>query len=195
MAGITTVRIRIKGFTPLLMHSDRLADPLLPETKAFKRVSAKRTKTDADYEEMARREYEAALYFGDDGRICVPGRNLMKCFIEGARVTKSGPKVERGLVVAGDFPLEYEGPVDPEKLYEDRAFVSRMTVKVGTARTVRCRPIFRAWGLTADAMSDSSVLSVEELGDIVRNAGALIGLGDYRRGGGFGRFEAEVTAV
>mgnify|MGYP000700418534 CR=1 FL=1 len=44
--AVIDVRIDITGMTPLLMHSDRLADPLLPESKAFKRVTSKRTKTD-----------------------------------------------------------------------------------------------------------------------------------------------------
>jgi hypothetical protein len=194
--AVIDVRIDITGMTPLLMHSDRLADPLLPESKAFKRVTSKRTKTDADYEDMARMEYLAGLYTDPDtGAVSIPGRNLMKCLIEGARVTKSGPKVERGCVIGADFPLGYNGPTDPEKLYADKNFVSRMTVKVGTARTIRCRPIFRSWTLTATGIIDEAVLSADELSDIARNAGSLVGLGDYRKGGGFGRFSAVVTAT
>ena len=193
--AIINVQINITGVSPMLMHSDRLADPLLPETKAFKRVTGKRSKTDSDYEDMARMEFEAGLYLGADGSVCIPGRNLVKCLIEGARVTKSGPKIERGLVLGAEFPLAYQGPSDPAKLYADKNFVSRMTVKVGTARTVRCRPMFRSWSLLATGIIDEAVLSVEELGDIAGNAGALIGLGDYRKGGGFGRFEAIVSAA
>lgn len=193
MTEIIPIRIDITGITPLLMHSDQLADPLLPETKVFKRVSGKRTKTDADYEDMARMEFLAAIYLNSDGRVCIPGRNIMKCLIEGARITKNGPKIERGLVMGAEFPLTYQGPSDPESLYANKNFVSRMTVKVSTARTIRCRPQFRSWELSATGIIDPSVLSVEELDDIARNAGALIGLGDYRKGGGFGRFEAVVT--
>lgn len=193
--AIVNVQLDITGVSPMLMHSDRLADPLLAETKAFKRVSGKRTKTDSDYEDMARMEFEAGLYLGANGKVCIPSRNIMKCLIEGARVTKSGPKIERGLVLGAEFPLIHPGPDSPAKLYADKNFVSRMTVKVGTSRTVRCRPIFRRWELTATGIIDEAVISVEELGDIASNAGALIGLGDYRKGGGFGRFEATVKAA
>jgi hypothetical protein len=187
------VTIDITGTTTLLMHADTLADPLAPETKAFKKTSGKRVKTDDDHLEMARLEYLAGLYVVDGLGIAVPSRNLTKCLIEGARITKSGAKVERGLTMtATDFPLVYDGPTDPEELQRNRRFVSRMTVKVGTARTVRCRPQFIDWAFTATAMVDPTVLSPDELGDIASNAGQMIGLGDYRKGGGFGRFSAVV---
>jgi hypothetical protein len=189
------VEIEIKGDTALLMHADILADPLAEVTKAFKRVSGKRTKTDADHEEMAWQEFRAGLYV-EGGIVSLPNRNIMKCLIEGARVTKSGAKVERGVTITGtSFPLEYDGPVTAEDLYADRNFRSRMTVKVGTAKTIRCRPIFRQWELTATAIIDPAIINLEELQDIAVNAGALIGLGDYRRGGGFGRFSTVVRAV
>lgn len=187
------VRIDITGTSKLLMHNDTLADPLDPRSKAFKKISGKRAKTDTDYEEMARLEFLAGLYLGETG-IVLPYPNVMKCLIEGARMSKSGPKVERGVTIAGgDFPLLYDGPEDPEELYLDKRFVSRMTVKVGMARTVRCRAIFPQWAVNVDAIIDPAVVSPEELGDIADNAGAFIGLMDYRKGGGFGRFNATVT--
>ena len=189
------VRIGITGDTALLMHADTLADPLAEVTKAFKKVSGKRTKTDADHEEMAWQEFRAGLYI-EDGRVCIPNRNIMKNLIEGARVTKSGPKVERGVTITGSaFPLEYDGPSDPAGLYADKNFVSRMTVKVGQARTVRCRPVFRQWSVTATALIDPAIIDLDDLQEIASNAGALIGLGDYRKGGGFGRFSAVVKGA
>lgn len=188
------VQIDITGETALLMHADTLADPLAEVTKAFKRVSGKRTKTDADHEEMAWQEFRAGLYL-EDGKVVIPNRNIMKNLIEGARVTKSGPKVERGVTITGSsFPLIYDGPSDPAALYADKNFVSRMTVKVGQARTVRCRPLFRQWSVSVTALIDPAIVSVDELADIAANAGALIGMGDYRKGGGFGRFTATVKA-
>ncbi len=187
--------VELTGKSGLLMNQDTLADPLHPKTKAFKRISGKKTKTDADHEEMARLEYMAELYADEDGVVSIPGRNIMKCLVDGARVTKSGAKVERGLSMYGAwFPLDYKGPTTPESLYADKNFVSRMTVKVGVKRVVRCRPIFRRWGLVAHVLVDPAVLSLEELQDIATTAGQLIGLGDYRRLGGFGRFDAKVSA-
>lgn len=191
-----TVEIEMQGLTPLLMHSDVLSDPLSEETKAFKRVSGKRTKTDADHEAMAEMEYLAGLYLDGDGQVVIPGRNVTKCLIEGARITKSGAKVERGLaLMAAEFPLVHDGPATAGALYRDKRYVSRMTVVVMRSKTVRCRPIFRHWSVAASVMVDETVLSIEELGDIARNAGQMIGLGDYRKGGGFGRFRSVVRAT
>lgn len=186
--------IRIDGIAKLLMHNDTLADPLLPETKEFKKISGKRAKTDADYEEMARLEFAAGLYVSD-GRVVIPSQNIMRCLIEGARINKMGPKIERGLNLVGTtFLLEYDGPKDIDGLYADRKnWVNRMTVKVGTSRTVRCRPQFPQWALTVPAVLDDSVLDLDDLRQIAENAGAFIGLGDFRKGGGFGRFNATVT--
>lgn len=188
-----TATLNITGTTPLLMHADTLADPLSPEYKEMRKVSAKRVKTDEDHETMARLEWVAGLYTGTDGAPCIMGRNVMKCLIEGARVTKSGPKIERGLVVTGqDFPLVYEGPRDVGGLFADKRFVSRMTVKVGQARIMRCRPMFKVWGARVGVLIDPKIISVDDLREIAADAGALIGLGDYRKGGGFGRFLVEV---
>lgn len=190
-----TVQIDITGDTALLMHADTLADPLLPETKEFKKVTGKKTKTEADHEAMARMEFLASLYL-DDGQVVIPNRNIMKNLIEGARVTKMGPKVERGVTItAAFFPLQYKGPRDPEGLYADKNFVSRMTVKNQMSRVVRTRPIFRQWAVGVSALIDPAVVSVDDLQEIASNAGALIGLGDYRKGGGFGRYSATVKAL
>ena len=48
------VRLTLTGVEPLLMHSDRLSDPLDPHAMALREVSSKRKKTDDDHREMAR---------------------------------------------------------------------------------------------------------------------------------------------
>jgi hypothetical protein len=64
------------------------------------------------------------------------------------------------------------------------------SVKVGRVRVMRCRPHFREWGLTADGWLDEDQLNADELRVIVKDAGRLVGLGDWRPR--FGRFNAEV---
>ena len=190
------VKIEITGTMPLIMHGDTLADPLHPLTKEFKRVSGKRSKTDEDHEAMARMEFLAALYQDASGAICIPAANIKKCLIEGARVTKSGPKVERGVTLHGvDFPLVHSGPADPDDLYDTGEFVDRRSVKVGTARTMRVRPYFRDWSLEVECVIDPTVCSLDDLETIAQNAGNLIGLGDHRKIGGYGRFTTVVTKV
>ena len=191
------IKITVTGETPLIMHADTLADPIHVLTKEFKKVSGKRTKTDEDHEKMARMEFMAALYKDPaTDLLLIPGANIKKCLIEGARTTKSGPKIERGLVLQGtEFPLIHAGPKDLDDLYDDKDFQDRRSVKVGTARTMRVRPIFKKWGIDVLCTIDPAVCSLDDLEEIAENAGKLIGLGDHRKVGGYGRFKTVVTKV
>ena len=188
------IKLEVVGQTAMLMHADLLADPLDPATKEMKRYSGKSKKTDEDHETMARLEFHAGLYRDDTGQVVIPAPNLLKCLIEGARVSKRGPKIERGVAVgATSFPLDYQGP-PADQLYAHGGFVSRMSVRVGQTKVMRVRPRFPAgWRFVAPLLVDESVINPEELAEIAQTAGALIGLGDYRKAGGFGRFATRVV--
>lgn len=189
-------RIEITGEVPLLMHADTLTDPLSEAAKEMKKVSGKRTKTDEDHETMSWLEFQAGLYTSPTGEVALPSTNIMKSFVEGGRITKSGAKIERGVTLLGvHFPVQYDGPRSAASLFKDKQFVDRRSVKVGAARVMRTRPIFRQWALTVEAFADPKVCSGEDLSDIVDDAGHLVGLGDHRKIGGYGRFKAKVTPI
>lgn len=188
------VRLEIKGTAPLLLHNIRLANPLDPIAKAMKAISSKRTKTDDDYEQMARFEFEGGLYVSPVLGPFLPGANIEKSIVEGARVTKQGKQVERGLfVLDNEVPIIYQGPRTAEGLWADENFRSVMAVKVGQARVMRTRPMFRSWALDVDAEVDPGLLSVEQVQDLATQAGAMVGLGDYRPR--YGRFEVNVATI
>lgn len=184
--------ITITGTHPVIMHSARLSDPLDPIAKAIKEVSSKRTKTDDDHLEMARLEFIGSLYCGDQTGPYMPGENLQRCLVDAAKINKLGVKATRGIFIATDYnALQYEGPRDILGLWADEQFRTRDSVKVGMARVMRCRPIFRNWSFTAEGILDTEQLNLADLRNIANNAGRLIGLGDWRPR--FGRFTAEVT--
>jgi hypothetical protein len=54
---------------------------------------------------------------------------------------------------------------------------------------MRYRPIFRNWSLSATVMVNEDVVNLNEVKKALVDAGALIGLGDYRPR--FGRFNVE----
>lgn len=191
------VRIILTGTKPLLMHADTTVDVLSAPAKAIKAITSKGTKkTDSDIERMGEIEFHAGLYLDDHGTVVVPGANIFKALIDGGRLTKSGPKIERGLTLAGiEFPLIYDGPQDAAGLYANKRFVDRRSVGNQRARVMRVRPIFREWAVEAEGYIDPAITGVDSLADIAHDAGNLIGLGDYRKAGGFGRFDAQVTAL
>lgn len=185
--------ITFTGTAPLLMHNSRLSNPLDPATKAVKKVTGKRNKTDEDHEQVARLEFTGGLYLDPDVGPYIPGENIARCLVDGAKLTKMGVKVTRGVFIATDVnPLAYNGPRDDEGLWKAN-FRHMASVKVGTARLMRCRPWFPEWKVQAEGILDPSVLELDDLASIADNAGSLIGLGDWRPR--FGRFTAVVERV
>lgn len=182
--------ITLTGTAPLLMHNSRLSNPLDPATKALKKVTGKRNKTDDDHEQIARLEFAGGLYLDPDVGPYIPGENIARALVDGAKLTKMGVKVTRGVFISTDVnPLAYDGPRDEQKLW-DAGWRHMASVKVGTNRTMRCRPWFPKWKVQADGVLDPSVLELDDLAAIADNAGSLIGLGDWRPR--FGRFTATV---
>ena len=187
-------RIRITGTAPLLMHSSRLSDPLNDATKALKKVTAKRQKTDEDHADIARLEHAGSLYIDPDVGPYLPGENISRALVDGARLTKQGIKVQRGVLIATDTnPLSYRGPRTVAGLWDDANFRHMASVKIGTSRTMRCRPVFREWTTEAEGVLDASLLDLADLQAIATTAGQMIGLGDWRPR--FGRFTAVVERV
>lgn len=186
--------ITIAGTGALLMHSARLSNPLDPVAKSMKRITGKRVKTDSDYEELARLEHMGSLYMDPDVGPYIPGENIQRCLVDAAKVTRSGVKVTRGVFISSDVnPLSYKGPRDVEGLRKDENFRMVTSAKVGMVRVMRCRPVFRAWRTQAMGIIDTSILSFDELGEIVTTAGTMIGLGDWRPR--YGRFTGSVEKV
>lgn len=180
--------LRIKGTSPLMMHSDKLANPLHPATKLHKELTSKRKKTDEDHLAIARSEFIAGAYFDEGAGFFVPGANFDATFLAGAKLQKLGTHWKRGAVVMTDRAnLHFSGPATPELLWEDQRFVDCRGVKVGQAKVMRYRPIFLEWGADLEVAINVDVLNIEEAKKAIDDAGMLIGVCEYRPR--FGRFE------
>ena len=189
-----TVRLTLTGTAPLLMHNSRLSNPLDPATKALKSVTSKRSKVDDDHEEIARLEFIGSLYFDPEAGPYIPADNIWRCLFDAAKKYKKGVRVKEALFVSSDInPLAYRGPRDAAQLWADENFRLLSSVKVGTARTMRCRPMFRQWAVEAEAIIDTALLDVAEVRQIAETAGQIVGVGDWRPR--YGRFTAEVQEV
>ena len=190
-----TLKIDCTGLSPILMHSDRAADPLSKEAQWLSELSVKRQKTEAEIIELARREYHCSLYLDPAGRPTIPVDNVHSCLYAAAKRRKEGPLFSGSFTVSG-VRFDYAGPDDPDALWKaQETFVDRRSVKVGTSRVIRTRAIFPEWSLTIAAEHDPEVADLFHIRQWAEIAGSRIGLGDYRpqRGGLFGRFEAKVT--
>ena len=184
------IKLKIKSTTPMLMHSDRFANPLDPATKAHKALTSNRKKTDDVHEAIARSEYIGALYIDRDGPF-LPSFNLDSCFVEAAKMQKLGKHAKRAMMVMEDkIYLKYDGPRDANEMVADPRFVDARSVRVGMARLTRYRPRFNDWEAQCSLAVDTDQINENEVRVILENAGRLVGVGDFRPK--FGRFTVEV---
>lgn len=188
------------GGTALIMHNERLADPLDTFTRALGEVSKKRNKTIEDHLEIGRREFLGGLYttpisgpgtleMNSDGSVtngvphtpCLPAWNVIRCLQDGATRQKRGKDVQRGITPLTEHAtLIYEGPDDPEDLWRSGSFSLRKTVGVQRSRTVRTRPVFVDWQSELTVEVDLAIFDIDTLEKAWRDAGLYAGIGDMR---------------
>lgn len=190
---IKQFKVTVTGTMPLLMHSERLSDPQDEYSKAMKKISGKRNKTDDDHDDMARLEFLGGLYLNSKGVPYIPSFNLHACLVEAAKINKNGKNVKAFVSVTGEGgTLTYKGPKNAEKLADKPEFRDRRSVRVGTARVMRTRPRFNQWAAEFDVEFETTGLDEETVRDIIYRAGR-IGLGDFRQF--FGKFDSIIEEV
>jgi hypothetical protein len=191
-----TVQVLATGTKALLMHNSRLANPMNEHSKKMAALTGKRGKTDDDRETLARVEFEGSMYFDPEIGPYVPASSVFRCLVDGARLSKLGKHIERGVTLSDiQFPLLYNGPRDIDGLWNggNPQFVDQQVARVGTQKVVRTRPIFREWAFEFGAMLDPEVIDFEQFQQAARQAGKMCGLGDYRMF--YGRFDVVVKKV
>ena len=177
------------GFRPLVMHNGLLADRSNPYVIAKKPILAKKTKmNDSDYAQLDRLEWEGGLYWSDELGLVIPSDNIERCIQLGAQKSRIGKDVQAAVFcVEPEYKLEYNGPKTKDELYADDRFKLRKGVCVQKARVIRLRPMIpTGWKLAFELEYDDSVVDAKSIWKAAEDAGALIGLGDWRPK--FGRF-------
>lgn len=185
-----SLKVRLTGASPLLLHNGQLADPLNPYAKQMKAVSGKRNKTDDDFQKLADLEYEGSLYVNDDGVVILPGALLEGAITGAAKKQRMGKVMQSAVVVPEDAPIQHDGPQDVAGLVADSNMRLVAPVKVQTARVMRTRPLFKEWSVETEILFDPEQVNRDDMINIVNVAGDIIGVGDWRPK--FGRFAVEV---
>jgi hypothetical protein len=190
-----TMKIKITGIRPIILHNGLLADPTNPIVLQQKAITAKKAKkTDADNLELARLEWFGGLYLSESGRICIPCDNIERCIQQGGQKQRIGKDVQAGVFVQ-EPEIEIDHPdisvKKPEKLYGDPRFMIRKGVKIQTSRIIRIRPMIpTGWTLTFTVEFDETLVNARNLEQAILDAGTYVGLGDWRPK--FGRFTHEI---
>lgn len=192
---MATLKIKLTGAAPLLMHSERLVDPTNEHTKRVAEMAkrAKSSKTEAAYAALKRAEWEGGMYLDEKGRPCIPASNILAALGDGARKSKQGKAVKSGVFCAVEnFALEYDGPTKLDELFADGRFIDYRGTKVTTARVMRCRPRFPEWSCVVEIVYIEEVIARETVLRAFELGGMLAGIGDYRPQ--HGRFSIEVVS-
>lgn len=154
----------------------------------MKKITSKRVKTDADYEEMSRIEFMAGLYMSKDGPV-IPSKCFNAMTIAAAKKSKEGQSAKSAVFCDNYAVLEYDGPRADDELFQRDEFRSTEKVRVGMSSVQRTRPVFNKWTCIVTFNIDSALVNPSRLDEWMVVAGTQIGLGDWRPQ--YGRFSVE----
>ena len=182
------IEYKLTSSAPLIMHNGQTADPTNKWSKLIKQISSKRTKTDADYEEMARLEFMAGLYLDENGPI-LPAFVIDSLVINGAKKSKEGQVAKSGCFCPHQAKLEYDGPRTADELWADEQFRFSAIVRIGQSRVARMRPIFREWSAVITLNAEDTMVNPARVQEWLDAAGTQVGVGDWRPQNG--RFAVE----
>ena len=194
------VKIRLDSVQPMLMHNNQTCNPLNKYAKAMKAITSKRKKTDEDFEELSKIEWEAGLYFSNELGPYVPSINVEGMLREAAKKLKKGKDVTQSVrVFPLEIPLQYTGPRDLDGLKKiafsgekvnGEDFFDMRAVGVNQSTVMRTRPRFNKWAVEFEIIADDTVFNIDDIIQIISIAGNKIGLSDYRPR--YGTFEYKI---
>ena len=217
--------ITMTGLTPLLMHQDNLS--FGEKIQAWRKDPANKELCVSGDDRSPAWTWLGYLYH-DGKTVGIPADNLMTLLREGGAKVKTGKMQETykkhtqsGIMIdQQQFPITVGGNtisvIGLSKLIGDTEFLHHIEAveaegfellvkraKVGMAKHIRVRPLFRQWtaqGKITVLDPDLSGLTKPILESILKQAGTLVGVGDWRpsspkSSGTFGTFSVLVRKV
>jgi hypothetical protein len=172
---LETVRLKLVGDSPLIVHawSEKAK-------KAMLDVHMKRAKQPKQAKDPEA-DYEACFYRTDSGAYGFPAIGVKAAMISACRFADMKMTEARGAFHIDGEMLEIIG--EPT-MREDM-------VRVGMGKPdIRYRPEFQEWTIIAPIKFNSSVISAEQIANLINIAGFGVGIGEWRpeRNGQYGRF-------
>ena len=181
------ITLRIVGTSPLVAHKwSEKAIRMIQEKHA-----GKKTKNRDVREPEA--EYEAAMYKMPNGKHAIPGMALKRALISAAHKDIG---IEKTLVRKAVFiPIhDATGYLPMDK--HSKPFMRTDVMRVGVGATdLRYRPQYDEWSVVVSFEIDSSLLTPNDLINLINRAGFGIGILEGRPevGRDFGRFKVDET--
>ena len=173
--NIQTVQFLLVGDSPLIVHawSEKAKRQMLDKQmkKATKAKEAKNPEAD----------YEACFYRTKTGAYGFPAIGVKAAMISACRFVDMKMTAARGA-----FHIDAEMV---EVIGEPRPREDMVRVGMGTA-DIRYRPEFPEWRIPVTLKINASVISAEQVANLLNIAGFGVGIGEWRpeRNGQYGRF-------
>lgn len=198
-----SIEMQWTGVRPLIMNNCIGLDVLHPLVKEINAINKKRTKTEDDVRSRDWLQYQSSLYIDKKIGPYIPAQNIEACLRDGGKKTKEGKNIQAAVFVSTEkfavllddgtyaIPLDYDGPRNANKLYEDPAFILRARVVQARMGLMKVRPRFINWSVRFALEYDEGVIGKSALDVAATNAGSLIGLCDFRPK--YGRFQSEIV--
>lgn len=199
---IQTIKVKWTGIRPLILHNGQTADPLNKFSVQFRKLNVEKKaikKGDEEavarwHEKYADAEWRASIYYDETDGLIIPSDVIEATIEAGARKSKRGKDAKAAVYCAEENAshavLDYDGPKSIEKLIKEPRYRLSKPVRVGNARVCRTRAMLpTGWSMTFKVEYDDGVMGRDALLDAMMQAGALVGMCDWRPK--FGRFTVE----
>lgn len=180
--SIKTVAVRIEGVSPLLINR-------FQEQAEVPKVAKKRDKKDFG---SPREQAEKSAYRDQDDKLYVPWSWVSSSISTVASDYKlCGSKKSVRSVCGGAILPQEEMIYFCENFTLANIEVDSRPAVVDRARIMRHRARLEKWSLQFHLQIDTSILPLDQVHEMLSDAGRRAGMGDYRppKGGPFGRFQ------
>lgn len=163
---LETIEVTLVGDSPLLCH--KFSEKARKEMEDKNMGKAKQAKPPRNPEQ----EYESSIYRDDGGNPCFPASAFKRAAVDACSHISGITKVEArgGFHVIGNL-VRIDG--EPEMQTDI------VRIGMGTS-TNRYRAVFKSWSVTLKIRFNSSVLTLEEITNLLSVAGFAIGVGEWR---------------
>jgi hypothetical protein len=174
---LQTFEVTIEGISPLLVN--RFHEESAEE--ATSGVHARKERLSPENDARAR------LYPMNGHGNTIPAENIRQSIIAASSRTKIGRRSATSDIAASVYIFPELLDLEGDWHVDSRAIVIPST----RGRLLRHRPMFNEWKVTFSLQVNVDLVDVATVKKIVEDAGALVGLGDFRpaRKGPYGRFQ------
>lgn len=188
------IEVQIVGVSDLIQHAWDEKTIREMEEKQAKTVGRSKEGRPLKEARNPRAEYEASRYLNHKRQDCAPAVQFKKCMVSAAsRITGVTMKdINTAVFVKSTDPLDTN--LVPLKFNGKAPMMRRDMVKIGKfpnkVATPRYRPGYQNWSCTLRIEYDTSVISAEQVVNLLNRGGFGVGIAEWRpeKGGEFGRF-------